>query len=172
LLNARRDQPSLRLLLLAAAALGTFMTAAALMPTYWLYALALVPVGLASITVLNSCNTAVQLSTPAHLRGRVLSLYLAVQTGTTPVGAPIVGWLGTEFGVRWSVLTGGIAALAAAIFGTIALVSRPDIAAVFARSLGARSAENAAVADTAASDRQLPGLATPPSLGDDTSALA
>jgi MFS family permease len=140
-LNARREQPRLRLLIAAEAGLGACMVAGALMPTYFLYAVSLVFMGLGSITVLNSCNTAVQLSTPAQLRGRVLSLYIAIQIGTTPIGAPIVGWLGSEFGARSSVLTGGFAALLAGACGVLVLAARPAVADHFTNALRTRRVE-------------------------------
>jgi MFS family permease len=127
LLNARRERPRLRLVVGAALGLGTAMSVAALMPGYDLYALLLIPVGLAMITFLNSSNTSVQLSTDPQLRGRVLALYVAIQQGVTPFGAPVVGWLGSEFGARWSVLAGGFAALVAGGTGVVLLVTRPHI---------------------------------------------
>jgi predicted MFS family arabinose efflux permease len=59
------------------------------------------------MTFLNSCNTSIQLSVEPQFRGRVLALYLAVLQGGTAVGAPLMGWIGTEFGARWSVAAGG-----------------------------------------------------------------
>jgi MFS family permease len=150
LLAGRRERPRLRLLVLACVAFGVCMTVASLVPTYPLYAAMLVPVGLCSITVMNSCNTAVQMSTPDVMRGRVLALYVIVFQGTTPIGAPIVGWLGTRFGARWSVLTGGIAALVAAAVVATALARRPRIAADFSAALRAQAERTAAESRLAA----------------------
>jgi predicted MFS family arabinose efflux permease len=80
-------------------------------------------VGLASITFLNSCNTSIQLSVEPQFRGRVLALYLAVLQGGTALGAPLMGWIGTEFGARWSVAAGGIIVLLAGLAAVI-VVSR------------------------------------------------
>jgi predicted MFS family arabinose efflux permease len=92
-------------------------------PSFWLYAAVLIPVGLASITFLNSCNTSIQLSVEPRFRGRVLALYLAVLQGGTAVGAPLMGWIGSEFGARWSVAAGGVIVLVTALFALI-VVSR------------------------------------------------
>jgi MFS family permease len=92
---------------------------------------------------MNSCNTAIQLSTPAHIRGRVIALYVVVFQGTTPLGAPIVGWTGSAFGARWSVLAGAIAGLLAAAVAAIVLARRPDIGRLFAASLAAESTPTA-----------------------------
>ena len=52
LLAARRERPRLRLVIGAAMAFGIFATVSAVMPTYWLFAASLVPVGLASLTLM------------------------------------------------------------------------------------------------------------------------
>jgi len=62
LLAARRSRPRLRFLLGGALGLGLFTLIASVSPSFWLYAAVLVPVGLASMTFLNSCNTSIQLS--------------------------------------------------------------------------------------------------------------
>jgi hypothetical protein len=31
--------------------------------------------------------------------------------GGTPAGAPIIGWVGEEFGARWTLIGGGIASI-------------------------------------------------------------
>jgi MFS family permease len=100
---------------------GAFAIVASLMPRFWLYALALVPVGVAALTFLNSCNTSIQLSVEPQFRGRVLALYMAVIQGGTPIGAPLIGWIGTEFGARWSVGIGGFIALAAGVWALVAI---------------------------------------------------
>ena len=80
--------------------------------------------GLASITFLNSCNTSIQLSVEPQFRGRVLALYLAILQGGTAIGSPLVGWIGSEFGARWSVAVGGIVVLLAGIAAVIAVTRR------------------------------------------------
>lgn len=115
LAGARRERPKLALVVVSALALGVFTIIAATMPSYWLYALLLLPVGLCSLTFLNVCATSVQLSTAPQMRGRVLALYVTMRQGTTPVGAPVVGWIGGQFGARSSVLVGGIGALCAGL---------------------------------------------------------
>ena len=106
----------------SAAAFGFFAVLASLMPTYTLFAISLVPVGLCSLTLMTAANATVQLSTAPALRGRVMALYMTIFIGTTPVGAPLVGWVGEVWGPRWSIALGGIVSLLAA--GTAALVVR------------------------------------------------
>ena len=65
----------------------------ALAPTLELQALALVPMGAASVTFAAGVNSSLQLAAAPALRGRVMSLYSIVFLGSTPIGAPLVGWL-------------------------------------------------------------------------------
>ena len=124
LLAARRSGPRLRFLLGGALGLGGFTILGSVAPTFWVYAAVLIPVGLASITFLNSCNTSIQLSVEPQFRGRVLALYLAILQGGTAIGSPLVGWVGSEFGARWSVAVGGIVVLLAGIAAVIVVTRR------------------------------------------------
>ncbi|MFC5997875.1 MFS transporter [Quadrisphaera sp. GCM10027208] len=114
LIAARRERPRLRLVVGATAAFGVAATAASVMPTYELFALSLIPVGLASLTLMTAANATVQMSTAPEMRGRVMALYMAIFMGGTPVGAPIVGWVGEVFGARWTIAVGGLVSLAVA----------------------------------------------------------
>ena len=127
LLAARRSGPRLRFLLGGALGLGVFTLVGSVSPSFWLYAAVLIPVGLASITFLNSCNTSIQLSVEPQFRGRVLALYLAVLQGGTAVGAPLMGWIGTEFGARWSVAAGGVIVLLTGLAAVIVVSRRSKL---------------------------------------------
>lgn len=111
LLAARRDRPRVRLVIGAAFAFGLSTGVLALMPTYASFAVACIPVGLASLTMMTAANSAIQMSTDPAMRGRVMALYMMVFLGATPVGSPIVGWIGETFGARWSIGVGSISAL-------------------------------------------------------------
>ncbi|MBI9114627.1 MFS transporter [Sanguibacter suaedae] len=111
LLAARRERPRVRLVIGAAFAFGVATGAMALMPTYESYALASIPVGLASLTMMTAANTTIQMSTDPQVRGRVMSLYMVVFLGATPIGSPIVGWIAEELGARWAIGIGSITAL-------------------------------------------------------------
>jgi MFS family permease len=115
LLAARRERPRLRLVIGAAFTFGVFASVSALMPTYELFAVALIPVGLSSLTLMTSANATVQLSVAPEMRGRVMALYMAIFMGGTPVGAPIIGWVGGAFGPRWTILVGGLVSLVTAL---------------------------------------------------------
>jgi MFS family permease len=114
LLAARRGRPSLRLVVLAAAAFGLCASVAALMPTFGLFAIALIPVGMCTQTLLNAANATLQVGVEPRLRGRLISLYLAVLMGGTPFGSPLIGWIGQNLGPRWTILVGSLISLATA----------------------------------------------------------
>jgi MFS family permease len=108
LLGARREgRPRQRLVVLAGLAFGSVEVALGLMPSYLTFALVTPVLGLCLLTMLNAANTTVQLSVSPAMRGRVMALYMMVVMGGTPLGAPVVGWVGATFGARWTLIGGG-----------------------------------------------------------------
>lgn len=103
LLAARRGRPRLRLIFAAAGGFGVASALAALAPNAVMFGLALVPCGLFALTLITSANGYVQSTTEAVMRGRVMSLYMAIFMGGTPIGAPLVGWVANVGGPRWAV---------------------------------------------------------------------
>ncbi len=63
--------------------------------------------GLAALLTLTASNASVQMAADPQLRGRVMALYMMVLMGGTPVGAPLIGWIGQAFGPRWTLIGGG-----------------------------------------------------------------
>ncbi len=114
LAGARRASPGLRTIGISALGLGAALVVNAMMPQYASYALTLFPDGLFMAGFLTVCTVAVQFGTDPAMRGRVPALFVALQLGMTPIGSPLVGWIGQTFGARWSVLTGGLACIGAA----------------------------------------------------------
>lgn len=114
LLTASRRQPTWRLLLGSLAAFGALMLAAAGAPWLWLELAVLFFVGLAAIAFQATANSMLQLHSAPRFRGRVMALYSVVFLGTTPVGAPLVGWVSERFGPRAGLALGGMAVLAVA----------------------------------------------------------
>jgi MFS family permease len=120
LLAARRRQPGLRLLVIAAFSFGVLEVVSALMPSFWLFLALLVPTGLALLTLSTAANSVVQLGSAPDMRGRVMGLYMLVFLGGAPLGSPLVGWVAELFGPRMSLVAGGvISAVAAAIIGLV-----------------------------------------------------
>lgn len=124
LFAAGRDRPRFRLLLIAAAVFGLGCGLAALAPAYWLFAIALVPIGVAALTFTNTSNSLMQLSTAPGMRGRVMALRIAIIMGGTPIGAPIVGLVADRLGPRWALWVGAVAGLAAAGVAVYAMARR------------------------------------------------
>ncbi|PKW09220.1 Predicted arabinose efflux permease, MFS family [Streptomyces sp. 1222.5] len=120
LLAARRGTARLRVLIAAAVAFGTLETVAAVAPSYWLFALLMVPIGIFGLTVNVTANTAVQMATDPAMRGRVMALFMMVFMGGTPLGAPVVGWITDTYGARVGFALGGVvSAVAAAGIGLV-----------------------------------------------------
>ena len=128
LLAASRGLPRFTSLLIGAATFGVGCTLAAIAPTYWLFAGALVVIGIAALTFTTATNTLMQLSTEPTMRGRVMALRLGIALGGTPIGAPIVGWIADHPGPRWSLGIGaasGFAAAAVAVYAMAQKYHRP-----------------------------------------------
>lgn len=117
LFAAGRKTPRPMLLLGAAAAFGTSLGLAAVMPNYILFGLALIAVGGAAQTFNTTANSTVQLWTEPLMRGRVMAIYMAIAMGCTPLGAPLVGWVADRFGPRWSLAVGASSGFLAALVG-------------------------------------------------------
>ncbi|WP_062077139.1 MFS transporter [Demequina globuliformis] len=112
---ARRKHIRLRLPLGAALLFGVSSAVMAAMPTYELYMVASVAVGFSALTMLTSANALIQTTTEPRMRGRVMALYSMILMGSTPIGSPIVGWIGEEIGPRWAIGVGAIAAIVVSI---------------------------------------------------------
>lgn len=132
LLAARRTRTRLRMLVAAAAVFGLLEGAAALAPVFWLFALLLLPIGVFGLTFNTTANATVQLATEPVMRGRVMSLYMMVFVGGTPVGGPVMGWVTDTYGARVGFLSGGLISAAAAI----------GVGLVLARAAGLRPRVN------------------------------
>ncbi len=117
LLAARRDRARVRVLIIAAGGFGVASIVSSWMPSYATYATLLVFVGFTTVTTLTTANGYVQTTTDPALRGRVLALYMAVVMGSTPIGAPIAGWITDAASPRVAILVGGIAGIAAMAVG-------------------------------------------------------
>jgi MFS family permease len=128
LLAARRGRPNITLLLVTALAFSVLEMVTAVMPTFWSFLILLAPTGLAVLTFSTTANSTTQLGTSAEMRGRVMGIYMLVFLGGAPLGAPLAGWLGEEFGPRISMICGGL------ISGVATLV----VAAMLVRSRGVR----------------------------------
>lgn len=130
LMTAARAKPSIAVLLVGALMFAAGCTAAALMPSYFLFGAMLFVIGISVQTLTTTTSTLVQTSTEPAMRGRVIAILMAIIFGGTPIGSPIAGWIADHFGPRWAMgvgsLSGLIAAAAAAIYLAKTRVAAPD----------------------------------------------
>jgi MFS family permease len=83
------------------------------------YPLALL-VGFASVWFVTASTAMMQLRSDRRMRGRVLALQAIVLIGSTPVGGPLLGYVSDLYGARAGIVLGGLAAIGAAVWGTMA----------------------------------------------------
>ncbi|HEX4216136.1 MAG TPA: MFS transporter [Candidatus Dormibacteraeota bacterium] len=124
LISASRSRPRMVSLSVAAIGWGIAITLAALSPSLLIEYGVLLFVGYGSITFNTVAKTALQLAAVREMRGRVMALWGVAWLGSTPIGAPIVGWVGQEFGPRWSLLIGGVPTL------LVGLIAYPMLRAI------------------------------------------
>jgi len=96
---------------------GVTVLLTAVAPVLPLALLALVAVGFCSVSFTSLGNATLQLESVPEMRGRVMSLWTMAFLGTTPIGGPIIGWVGEHAGPRLALTIGGVAAFAAAGLG-------------------------------------------------------
>ncbi len=124
LIAARRTLPRLRLILGSLLGFAVVTAVLALAPGYVSYVVLLVPTGLLALTVMTAANASVQLAVEPAMRGRVMALYSAVFLGGTPIGSPILGWIGDAWGPRWTIAIGSIACFIAVAVAGLYLLRR------------------------------------------------
>ncbi len=115
LFTAHRSRPSVPLLAAIAVVFGASILAVALSPTKLVATLLLVVMGAASIAFVSTNNANLQLRADPTMRGRVMSLNAIAFLGSTPIGAPLLGWISDVSSPRVSLVIGGVATLLAAI---------------------------------------------------------
>jgi MFS family permease len=91
--------------LVASAALFSLILGGVALSTHFaLTALLLMALGCAGVIFTTSANTLLQLTVPNELRGRVMSLYILLFAGTTPIGGFLIGTLSSSLGAVWALL--------------------------------------------------------------------
>jgi predicted MFS family arabinose efflux permease len=121
LLAARRTRIRMRLLVGAALGFGAAEVVAGLLPSYVAFAAFAPVIGLCTLTLLNSANATMQLESDPALRGRVMALYMTIVMGGTPIGSPIIGWIGEHLGARWTLVSGGVLTMAGVLVAVLVL---------------------------------------------------
>jgi MFS family permease len=120
LVNGARGRADERLIAGSAAAFGTLGLLAAAAPSLPLEVAILIPLGFSTVTFAAGVNSYMQLAVAPEMRGRVMALYSVVFLGSTPIGAPIAGWLAEAVSPRAGLVLAGVAALSAALVARLA----------------------------------------------------
>lgn len=117
LVVAATAKPTMRRLVAVELAFGASVLVASLMPTIELAYLLMPFVGAASVATISLSNALLQLNSEPRLRGRVMSMFSMALIGSTPIGGPLVGWIGEHVGPRQALMLGGLGAMGAAVYG-------------------------------------------------------
>lgn len=112
---AHRSRPSAALLGLIGLGFGAMIALVALSPSELLTLLALVLMGVGSIAFIATANATIQLTAEPAMRGRVMSLYAIAFLGSTPIGAPLMGWISDTSSPRVALVIGAVAAMVASV---------------------------------------------------------
>jgi MFS family permease len=115
LFTGTRKRVSHGLLAGAAIAFGGLALLAAGAPTLALELAALAPLGAASVMLAASINSLLQLASDSAMRGRVMALYSIVFLGSTPIGAPLAGYLSEILDPRAALVLAGVAGIVAGL---------------------------------------------------------
>src|SRR6185503_3817042 len=100
----------------SAVVLGALFIVTGLSPNVTSAVGAVFVLGACSVVYKSLTSTWLQLTAAPEMRGRVLALLVVAMGGTTPIGAPIIGWLAEHAGARLTfVIAGASTALAALV---------------------------------------------------------
>ncbi len=123
-------QPTVRGLLIGTLAFSVLLVLFAVSHNYPLSLVLILLVGFAQVAFSAMANTALQILTPDHLRGRVMSVYMAFFAGSTPIGNLLIGGLSILGGASIALL---ICAVLASISSLAGWLWRKPAEAEFAR---------------------------------------
>jgi MFS family permease len=115
--SGRRSRPIL--IGIGGLVLGAVEVALGFSRIYPLSLVAMLLVGIGSVSMTATANATVQLHVPDQLRGRVMSVYMTIFVGSTPIGSLIVGAIASRFGTDVAVSLGGALSAAAALYAIV-----------------------------------------------------
>ncbi|MGH9083313.1 MAG: MFS transporter [Acidimicrobiales bacterium] len=115
LIVAHHNRPSRMLLSAIGMAFGVALLGVAVAPTETVALVTLFVMGVCSIAFIATANANLQLRSVPSMRGRVMALYATAFLGSTPIGAPLVGWIADASSPRVALAAGAVATLCAAV---------------------------------------------------------
>lgn len=112
-------RPGIQRMLIGMISFCVLLVLFALSHNYPLSLILIAAVGFAQIAFSALANTAIQSVTPDHLRGRVMSVYMAFFAGSTPLGNLLVGGLALLGGPSIALFICALLALSSAVTGWV-----------------------------------------------------
>ena len=126
LCTAARQIVSVRYFLTNTAVLGFGGLALGWAPNITVALIVAVPVGFGGAAFISAANSISQQECPPEMRSRILALTAVAFLGSTPIGAPITGWIGDHISAEWSLGYGSVLTLASVVVaGAVLARSRP-----------------------------------------------
>jgi MFS family permease len=92
----------------AALVFGVGMVLLSLSSSFWFSLILVFVLGFSQVVQLDAANKLLQVTVPAEMRGRIMSLYILVMMGMTPTGALLAGGLARRFGLSSTLLCLGL----------------------------------------------------------------
>lgn len=127
ILAAYSRQMTLKRLFFGSVAFTALLIVLSVTQTMLLAEVVLIGLGFSGILFTTTANTLLQTTTPDVLRGRVMSLYVLLFIGVTPIGAFLTGTLANTIGVPTALmLEAGLCAIGLAVAGLYHLVKRSN----------------------------------------------
>ena len=118
LLVAVRGRIRVRVIFVTAGVLALLYAAAGLVDEQVVFAVLLAGIGAATMSLIASSNSVVQMAAADGVRGRVMSVFMLVFVAGGAAGGPLIGWIDATFGAeRGMLMSGAIAAVATIVIG-------------------------------------------------------
>ena len=119
LFGANKKKTDQKRLITTAFFFGVTFLLVSVMPGVYAASCVLFFVGFFSINFISWGNSTMQMESDPAMRGQVMALWAIAFLGSTPIGGPIIGFIGEYAGPRWAIAVGGIAAIVAAVFTAV-----------------------------------------------------
>lgn len=117
LIVAAAGPPTPRRLIVLSVCFGLSLFLLAWAPTITVAFIVMPLVGATNVAIIALSNATLQLNSDPKLRGRIMSMFSMALIGSTPIGGPIVGWIGDHIDPRVAVGVGAAAAIVAGLYG-------------------------------------------------------
>jgi MFS family permease len=119
LVSASLSRASRRMLLAGGTGFSLALLVLAPLAVVWAAAVLLFTIGFFFVAWTSNSQSVLQLTTPDHLRGRVLSIYLFAFGGFAPVGGLVSGWLSDVGGTELAFSVAGLSCLAVTAYAAL-----------------------------------------------------